>query len=275
MAVPRALRFFGLALLISCHASAAVLVEKLANVPKGWTLVNTPSGDSKMVLQIALAQQNLDQLESKLASVSTPGSASYGQYMDLAEVKAMFGASDASTTAVKSWLESSGITNYKTQGDSIWFQTTVSNANSMLGTTFHNFADSTGSTKLRTTQYSIPDEVAAHIDLVSPTTFFGKTRAMTPVRAQGTKALPKRQASKSKSWRKRQEPAACEGSIVSGNRTIPAFGPACLKIEYDINGYTPDPRAGSRIAFGSFLNQSASFSDIFQFEQYFQIPPQK
>ncbi|KAL9080903.1 MAG: hypothetical protein Q9157_000403 [Trypethelium eluteriae] len=274
MASNRALKFAGLALLLSLQASAAVLVEKLANVPKGWKIANTPSGDSQMVLQVALAQQNLDQLESKLASVSTPSSASYGQYLNLDEVNSIFGPNNESVTAVKSWLESSGVTNYKTQGDSIWFQTTVSTANSILGTNFHNFVDSTGSTKLRTTQYSIPNELTAHIDLISPTTFFGKTKALRTTHGRKTKRLPKRQVSKAISRSKRQEPASCEGSIVVENRTFAAFGPACLKAEYDINGYKADPRSGSRIGFGSFLNESASFSDIFLFEQYFKIPPQ-
>ena len=269
-----ALKLAGFALLFGFQASAAILVDQLASAPKGWTVANTPSGDSQVVLQIALAQQNLDQLESKLASVSTPGSASYGQYLDLEDVNALFGASNESAAAVESWLKSSGVTKYATQGDSVWFQTSVSIANSLLGTTFHNFADSTGATKLRTTQYSIPEEVAAHIDLISPTTFFGKTKAMR-TKARKAKILPKRKEIESKSLPKRQEPAACEQTIVFENRTFAAFGPACLKIEYDINGYKADPNSGSRIGFGSFLNESASFSDIFLFERYFNISAQK
>lgn len=39
-------------------------------------------------------------------------------------------------------------------------------------------------------------------------------------------------------------------------------------------GYTPDPTSGSHIGFGSFLNQSAIYSDLFQFEEFFGIPHQ-
>ncbi|KAI9653657.1 MAG: hypothetical protein M1821_007004 [Bathelium mastoideum] len=264
----------GITLLFSLHSAAAVLVEKLATTPKGWTRANTPSGDSQMVLQIALAQQNLDQLESKLASVSTPGSATYGQYLNDDELNALFGASKDSATAVTTWLQSSGVTKFKTQGDSIWFQAPVSTVNSMLGTTFHNFADSTGSTKLRTTQYSVPDELAAHIDLISPTTFFGKTKAMRAAHTRKAKAQQKRKALKPRSLPKRQEPASCELSLVYENETFASFGPACLKTQYSVNGYKANPRSGSRIGFGSFLNESASFSDVFLFEKYFNIPAQ-
>jgi tripeptidyl-peptidase-1 len=263
MAFLSCLRLVGLVSLLSLQALALVLHDQLAGVPAGWSAASTPSDDAQMVLQIALTLQNLDELESKLASISTPGSPSYGQYLDLDEVNAMFGASEASSAAVKSWLKSSGVTKYKTQGDSVWFQSTVAQANSMLGTTFRNYIDSTGVTKLRTTKYSIPASLVGHVDLVSPTTYFGKTKGMRAIQAAKTKPLAARTL-----------PASCNTSILYENETFPAFVPDCLQIEYNINGYTPDANSGSRIAFGSFLNQSASFSDLTLFEQYFDIPIQ-
>ena len=251
--------------LLNLQAHALALHGSLAAVPGGWSKASTPSASSEMVLQVALTQQNIDQLESKLASVSTPGSPSYGQYLDLDQVSAMFGASEASSKAVTSWLKSSGVTKYTTQGDSIWFQSTVAQANSMLGTTFHNYAESTtGVTKLRTTSYSIPEDLVSHIDLISPTTYFGKTTAMRTRQGMEVKTLAARAL-----------PASCNTSIVSRNRTFPSFIPECLEIEYNINGYTPEADSGSTIAFGSFLNQSASFSDLTLFEQYLGYPIEK
>jgi tripeptidyl-peptidase I len=268
------------ALVYGLAAQAAVLKDQIANVPMGWSKTGTPSGDSQVVLQIALAQQNLDQLESKLASVSTPDSPSYGEYMTSDEVNAMFGASDESFSAVQSWLKSSGVSNAVTQGNTIWFQTTVSNANAMFGTTFHSFENAKGETKVRTTEYSVPEEVAAHVDLVAPTTFFGKTTAMRAkpgaVKASTKPRLPRRNAvSQSKPLVKRQVPAACNQTLTYENRTFASFGPECLKIEYNVTGYKPDPKSGSKVAFGSFLNQSASFSDFALFEEYYHIPTQK
>lgn len=263
MALLSTLRLVGLLSLLSLQALGLVLHDQLAAVPAGWSEASAPSDDATMVLQVALTQQNLDQLESKLASVSTPGSPSYGQYLELDEVNALFGASDESSAAVKSWLNSSGITEYTTQGDSIWFQSTVAQANSMLGTKFQNYVDSTGVTKLRTTEYSLPEDLVGHVSLVSPTTYFGTTKGM---KAKQSKRMP---------LSARALPASCNTSILFENETIPAFTPDCLKIEYNINGYTPEANSGSSIAFGSFLNQSASFSDLTLFEQYFNIPIQK
>lgn len=63
---------------------------------------------------------------------------------------------------------------------------------------------------------------------------------------------------------KRSIDAACSTSIT----------PTCLKELYNTVGYTPDANSGSRVGFGSFLNQSAIYSDLFQYEEYFGIPNQ-
>jgi tripeptidyl-peptidase-1 len=58
--------------------------------------------------------------------------------------------------------------------------------------------------------------------------------------------------------------AACSTSIT----------PSCLKELYNVGSYTPNPNSGSRVGFGSFLNQSAIYSDLFQYEKFFGIPHQ-
>lgn len=254
------LQLFGLASFFNLTAFAAVLKEQLASVPAGWTATGVPSESTTLVLQIALAQQNLDQLESKLSSVSTPSSAFYGKYLDIDGVNAIFAPSAASTAAVKSWLTSNKVTNYTTQGDSIWFQTTVANANSMLNTTFSTYSDSTGTTKLRTLQYSLPASIAPHVDLVSPTTYFGKTKAMRAITAPRTENLVQRAL-----------PAVCNTSIIYDDYAYASFAPSCLNTVYNVH-YTPSASSGSKIAFGSFLNQSASFADLALFEKAFNYP---
>lgn len=249
--------------LLSLQALGLVLQDSLPGVPAGWSLANTPNDDSTMVLQVALTLQNLDQLESKLASVSTPDSPSYGKYLSADEVSTLFGASETSSKAVTSWLESSGVSTYKVTGNSVWFKSTVAQANSLLGTTFHNYVDSTGTTKLRTTKYSIPEALVEHVATISPTTYFSKTKAHMAI--PGVK----------KSLAPRALPASCNTTLVLDNQTYPALTPECLKIEYNVGGYTADPNSGSTIGFGSFLNQSASFSDLTTFEQYFDLPIQK
>lgn len=73
-------------------------------------------------------------------------------------------------------LKSAGVTQVTTDGHFINFATTVGTANSLLNTTFLTYKNS-GVAKIRATQYSVPNDLASHIDLISPITYFGKTVA--------------------------------------------------------------------------------------------------
>jgi tripeptidyl-peptidase I len=268
--VSKALWLVSLVILPYLQSFAAVTVERIKKIPAGWSLATIPHESTEITLQIALSMQNLRQLESKLAAISTPNSPLYGQYLDLEDVNDLFGAKDESREAVESWLQSYGITDYKSQGNSVWFKSNVSTANSMLDTTFKVFIDSAGGTKIRTSEYSIPDELVDHIDLIAPTTYFGKSKAM---RMQNKTPKVTGLAGRSRLVR-RQLPSSCNSSIVFQNFTYPAFEPDCLRSVYKVDGYKPKVSSGSRIAFGSFLNQSASFSDLTLYEEHFKIPIQ-
>jgi hypothetical protein len=261
------MRLFAAAPFALSMVRALVLHEQVSTVPAGWSFTSAPDNETQIVLQVALAQQNINQLESRLSSVSTPGSSSYGQYLDLGDINALFGTSDASRDAVKTWLSSSGIDTYITQGDSVWLKASVAQANSLLGTTFNTYTDAQGVPKIRTTQYSIPQELKAHIDLVSPTTYFGTTQPMRSIKSTYSR--------RSLVERATTLPAGCNSTIVYENHTYAAVTPDCLRYIYNVNDYEPDVKSGSKIAFSSFLNQSASFSDLFAFEEHFGIPPQK
>ncbi len=250
------LKIFSYATLLSHLVLPAygVVHEQLAAVPSGWTLVGTPDASTAVTLSIALNHQNLDQLETMLLGISTPGNAKYGQHLDIDDVREFFPVVD--DAAVLSWLQGAGISNIHRSGSTVNFATTVGTANSLLSAQFAYY-ESGNTRKLRTTQYSIPDSLVDLIDLISPTTYFGKTTPAVaiPSVTQKEKRAPASQPSVA---------ASCQTSIT----------PSCLKELYSINDYRADPNSGSRIAFGSFLNQSALYSDLALFESYFDIPSQ-
>ncbi|KAF6233137.1 hypothetical protein HO173_008681 [Letharia columbiana] len=243
----------------------AAIHEQLATIPLGWKQVGAPAENDTMILQIALAQQNLDQLDAKIMAVSTPGSASYGQYMDGDAVAAMLAPSADASPAVLAWLKGAGVTNAYSDGANVNFSTTVNLANSLLSTTF-SYYENAGIQKLRTIGYSVPDDLQTHIDLITPTTYFGKTVPQIPV----PKMVPRVG---------KLSPRYFNGSTNSTtNDTIDAscvtlITPTCLKELYNIN-YTPDPKSGSKIGFGSFLNQSARTQDLSLFQTAQDIPQQ-
>ena len=234
-------------------STRAAYLEQLSALPNGWTQVGTPADSDTMALQIGLQHQNLDQLDSMIYSVSTPGSDSYGKYMEGDEVAAMLQPSTEANSAVQAWLEGAGISNADSDGTWVNFSTTVGIANTLLGTTF-NYYENDGIQKLRTTSYSVPDDLADYIDLITPTTYFGKTTAQVP----GRMHFPK------KTVAPRQLNSSCATLIT----------PACIKELYNVGDYKPDPNSGSRIAFGSFLNQSARTQDLSLFEIANSIPQQ-
>lgn len=241
-------------------ASALVSHESLATLPSGWNQVGTPAADTNIQLSVGLTLENIEQLESHLQSVSTPGSANYGQFLDSDDIAAQYGPSDASIEAVTNWLNEAGITDIYNNGQSIHFATTVSKANSLLGAEFNYYSDG-GATKLRTLAYSVPSDLKAAIDLVSPTTYFGKTTASRSIQTYKNKRASTTTTSSSSSV---SVAASCQTSIT----------PACLKQMYNVGNYTPSVASGSRVGFGSFLNESAIFDDLFTYEKVNGIPSQ-
>lgn len=207
-----------------------------------------------MSLSIALNRKNLDQLESTLTKLSTPGNAEYGQWLDQKDVETMFPAVD--DAPVVSWLRNAGIRHIARDGALVTFYGTVDQVNKLLNSDFAYYRKG-DATKLRTAQYSIPDNLSEHIDLISPTVHFGETRHAAPVPSQ-LGELDKRGASSP------SVDPSCANAIT----------PSCLYQMYNLGDYTPDPSSGSRVAFASFLNQSASYSDLADYEALFNIPSQ-
>ncbi|KAL8769239.1 MAG: hypothetical protein Q9209_004740 [Squamulea sp. 1 TL-2023] len=231
--------------------SLAAIHEQLAALPHGWTFVGAPSDDSTIELRIGLQQQNLEQLQSLIHAVSTPSHPSYGNHMDKEKVDALLKPAAGAEVAVVSWLKAAGIPTTHSDGHWVSFATNIGTANKLLDTTFAHYANQ-GTTKLRTTQYSVPDSLVKHIDLISPTTFFGKTTVQVPKTSPGSSLLESRQVE-----------TGCATSIT----------PGCLKQIYNIN-YTPSGTTNSAIAFGSFLNQSARTQDLTLFQQSYKVPRQ-
>ncbi|PWY77405.1 subtilisin-like protein [Aspergillus heteromorphus CBS 117.55] len=238
-------------LAFAAPALGGVVLETIKAVPSDWSLVQTADSSSTITLSIALARQNIDQLETKLLAVSTPGKDTYGQYLDLDEVNEQFPLAD--DAAVVSWLKNAGVTHITREGGLINFATTVETANSLLETTFSVYKS--GSTqKVRTTQYSVPSNLTGSIELIAPTVFFGKSNA---ARSAAVRAAQTVQSASSK----------------KGGDVCEYITPDCMKEQYSID-YTPEASSGSRVGFGSFLNESALYSDLDQFTQYFGIPQQ-
>ena len=281
--------------------TSAVVHEELAAVPTGWTQVGTPSENGLIVLQIALVQQNLEQLDTKLQAISTPGDPLYGQHMDRDDVYALLAPSSDASPAVLAWLAGAGITDVYEDGANIIISTTIGTANTLLQTTF-NYYENAGVQKLRTTKYSVPEVLQTHIDLITPTVYFGKTlpqmklpgmdrrmkrlvprylnnfngttNSSIPSPTNSTTPRPTNSTilhSTSSTATSTATPSPTSRPLDANCATL--ITPTCLKELYNIN-YTADPSSGSKIGFGSFLNETARTEDLSLFQEAQGIPQQ-
>ncbi|CAG7984991.1 unnamed protein product [Penicillium olsonii] len=235
--------------------SVGIILESLpTGAPNGWIFANSPPSNLTISLSIALGRQNLDQLESKLTSLSTPGSAEYGKWLEKHDIDSRFPIVDKGP--VIQWLQQADISEITGDGSLVNFTGSVENVNRLLNASFAYYQNG-GSQKLRTTQYSIPDDLDDYIDIISPTVYFGKVQGATPVPSKSSPLQAQKVSSTEVS-------PSCQTSIT----------PSCLKQMYNIGDYVPEPAAGSRIGFGSFLNQSAQKSDLEAYEALFNITSQ-
>ncbi|KAI3337037.1 Pro-kumamolisin [Xylariaceae sp. AK1471] len=247
-----------LAYLASFAAPVLSAVQSRVFLSNTVSRVSLPTESQMMTLQIGLALKNIDSLEAKLKELSTPGSPNYGKWLTKEEVDALFPPTDRASAAVTSWLRSYGVERIHEQGSNIKFAAPVSTVNRLLNTTFAYY-DVAGLRKLRTTEYSVPDHVAPFVHLIHPTTFFGQTKSHRVPISDEAKAIAGLQIA--------------EGEAVVDNCTR-LITPSCLRNAYNIGDYVPSASSGSRIGFGSFLNESARLADLQMYQRTYGIPEQ-
>ncbi|KAJ5640090.1 Peptidase S8/S53 subtilisin/kexin/sedolisin [Penicillium longicatenatum] len=247
-----ALSLAAVSLLTSC-ASAEVF-ERLAAVPEGWHYSRTPRASQPIKLQVAMVQGDVPGFEQALMDMSTPGHEKYGQHFRTHdEMKRMLQPSAASVDAIQQWLEDAGITNIEQDADWMKFSTDVETANKLLDANFQYYVgDEQHVERLRTLEYSIPDSLVDHIHMVSPTVRFGQVHANRAT-MHGKKKLV------DESFRK--------ASHYTSSDCNTAITPQCLKDLYSIGDYKAQSDNGNKVAFASYLEQYARYSDLALFEK--------
>ncbi|KAI0468320.1 tripeptidyl-peptidase [Xylaria cf. heliscus] len=242
-----------LATALFATAATARLMDSLPSVPQGWTQVRQAALDEPITLRVALPQQHAAELEQAVIEMSTPGHPSYGKHLSRLELRSYTAPTEEALSSVISWLSKSNIKPL-VNNDWITFSTNVETANELLNTTFAWYQyEKGGSPKLRTLDYSVPDELAKNIDLIQPTTRFGQLGARKSTIFDMQILGPADEKAKVEATD--AAAADCNTSQIT---------PACLKSLYNIN-YTP-PASGNLVAFASYLEEYARYSDLASFE---------
>lgn len=267
------------ALSFAAGSNAATAMKRVESVSTaalashGWAVARKPASQESITLQIGLTFRNIDKMFSTLLDVSNTKSPNYGKWLDRDDVNAIVQPSPQANEAVVNWLNSEGVSKVSSDGTVVTFSTTIETANRILNADFQGYERS-GIAKIRTTKYSVPQDVAEHIDIVHPTTFFGKTQAFAPVHARFGHTIETFEAA---DLEKRQQPQSVTTGANTKQQTVDKacekyISPACVKQLYNIGNYTALASSGSKLGFGSFINQTASKEDLRLFNDFFKLP---
>lgn len=207
---------------------------------------------------IAVRQRNVEHFEKLLVDISTPDHPKYGQHMEGHEVKTMLKPTQVASDAVIAWLQDSNVTDIEDDGDWINFKTDVGTANKMMNTKFLWYKnDYKGAERLRTLKYSVPDEIAQHINMVQPTIRFGN---MDPMRS----TIFKEEIVSDAEMRTQFTQATSAAPIDPACNSL--ITPQCLFQIYNIH-YGASANIGNKVGYASFLEQYARYSDLALFEE--------
>ncbi|EPT01829.1 hypothetical protein FOMPIDRAFT_93538 [Fomitopsis schrenkii] len=194
------------------------LHESRPTAPTGCSRVGPADATTVLSLRLGLVSSNVDKLIETLYNVSTPSSAKYGQHLSKSEAAAFLNPSDESLQAVNAWLADNDInaTTISHGGDWLAISLPVSQANEMLDADFSVYThEESGTQIIRALQYSIPEDLVDHLQVVHPVTTFAVLSPKPGSTSAGRVSLTPKQ--------KRQ--SACGGQYVD---------PACLQELYGI-----------------------------------------
>ncbi|KAE9406774.1 family S53 protease [Gymnopus androsaceus JB14] len=227
-----------------------VVHEKRDTIPSGFTLLGSAPAEQTLSMRINLAMGNQAGLESALEEASSPTSPTFREWLSKEQVESFAAPSEETVQAVTAWLDSFNITFTPATPAGDWIKLTVpvSTANQLLNTEFSVFNHTeTGTTSVRTLEYSIPSDLQAHVKAIHPTTSFsgplrGRT-PFTPVTAARSKPTVEKRAT---------VPASCNETIT----------PACLQDLYGIPTAQVSSSTKSSLGVSAFSDQNANAKDL-------------
>ncbi|KAI0635010.1 subtilisin-like protein [Trametes polyzona] len=218
--------------------------EAHSAVPSGFTRVGPAAPETTLSLRLALAQGDPDSLVDALYRVSDPDSPDYGKYLSKEEVEKFIAPKSKTLTAVNGWLEDNGLAARPLShaGDWLAVDVPVAKANELFNTNFSLFRHTaTGADTVRTLEYSLPNVLQGHVDLVHPTISFPVPVVQSSLSRHAIPVTARDVVSRGL-------------ESVCGNGTIPA----CLQQLYDIP-LTPAVNKDLQLGVTGFFGNSAHY----------------
>ncbi|GJJ07162.1 hypothetical protein Clacol_001362 [Clathrus columnatus] len=219
---------------------------------RDWIAVKHAPANHTIILKLIFSLPEFPTIENHLYAVSDPKSPRYGHHLSLQEVQSLLKPTNDTLYAVDNWLEMHEFDTTTLERsptfDWIKVETTIRKAEEMLNTKYHVWKNiNTNETLVRATQWSLPDFVHEHIDLIHPTTMFGGESAIQPLVIQDTS----NKASYNNDSNITNIDPSCNNTIT----------PTCLLELYNAIQYKPQAaHKGNKIAISSYLSKFVSLS---------------
>ncbi|KAL4252873.1 tripeptidyl-peptidase II [Abortiporus biennis] len=238
-------------------------------VPKGWELHGPAPADHRFTMRVGLKQDKFEDLVSTLYEVSDPFHPKYGKHLSKEEVESLVAPHPETVDIVDSWLLAHGVdpeTAERHNGGS-WVTVTVSveQASRMLNATYNVYKHGqTDDYVVRTTSYSLPRVLHEHVDVVTPTTYFGTMRSMKATSRIQPQIKPIDNDIEVAS--KLVNPGSLATVPSSCSTTIT---PACLRALYNTTTYVPKATATNKLGVAGYLDEFANNADLQTFFRRF------
>ncbi|KAF2652391.1 tripeptidyl-peptidase 1 precursor [Lophiostoma macrostomum CBS 122681] len=223
------------------RAGSPYVVKETHPAPREWTKLDRAHESHVIQLQIGLKQSNWDELERHLNEVSDPDHVRYGQHLSGSEVDALVQPTDETSDLVHEWLQENGIEDlsYSSAKDWITVHIPVGFAEKLLGCEYHNYKHTSGKVVARTTSWSLPRHLHAHIDAVQPTTSFFRASANEETYVDIPVEVPASYSPPS-------------NSTVSAVCNVTSVTPECFATLYQTKGFTA-VGGDNRVGFTNYL----------------------
>ncbi|KAH6916261.1 peptidase S8/S53 domain-containing protein [Coprinopsis sp. MPI-PUGE-AT-0042] len=231
-------------------------------VPQGWERVSKPPPSHVIHLRIGLKQHRMDELISRLLEVSDPSHTRYGQHLEKEDVEEYLIPEPTTLSLVQSWLSSHTASPVEATNDWITLNIPIATAEKMLHTTYNTYHHRlSNATIIRTLSYSLPSILNNHINVISPTTYFGTIQSMRtnsnlrPELIKPSDILDDLTVSLEGTL----EPSSCNVFVT----------PSCLRHLYNTTDYVPQTTGRSRLGVVGYLDEFVNDADLQNFYSKF------
>lgn len=232
---------FFVAALVASASARSIVLEQVPVLPADWKKSDAAVDSSEQInFSIALNQPNVD-----IPALMAKG----GDHLSREDVRAMRAPSQASVDNVMKWLKDENISGATHDQDMINVQTTVAEAEKLLGVKLSHYIYDNELSKLRTQEYSIPEELTDDISFIHPIANFMKPQR-TNAKVSGNIANFK---------------AAQESDATARVPCSNGVAPSCIKQLYNVTYEAPDTNSPVRLGISGYLEENANHGDFQSF----------